>query len=490
MSLNQMARSIFLHAVDCVKPEELVKKSLHLVNTNTLSVNGTIYPLNKNVHVVGFGKAVHRMWIGVRDRLKHHIVGGCLSIPHGTLVPQDPPRDDALSCVAIRHGALNNFPDADAVANAMCIRKVMDSLRVDDVAIVLISGGGSALLPSPVPDVSLADKVESIKVVAAAGGNIKQLNLMRQQLSLTKGGRLLESCRSKNIISLIVSDVVGDPLEVIASGPTVPNNSTTIDCLNMFRQLNVQNDIPNSVMKHLESKASSETVAVQNESLLHCNNVIVGSNTVLVESARRKAIELGFKPYVLTTQLEGDATSFARTFTELVLRLKTNTAESQHEPHIKSLLHQLNVDVTTYESEGGFSGEKICLIMGGETTVKVVGEGRGGRNQHFILSALCRWRELYSGLPPDHSRGVCILSAGSDGQDGATDAAGAVCDGEMLEEVLCKDLDVHGYLVKCASYDFFSDYSFLGGLLKTGLTGTNVMDIQLALIDRTIPKSI
>jgi len=469
-----------------VRAEHLVASSVHRVG-DVLHVNGKEYVLNNNLSIVGFGKAVYGMAVGVQKLLSDHIVEGYLSVPHG-FKPTDSKLLDPTSYIKVSPGAKDNLPDAEAMQSAVKIQNIINSLTRDDVGIVLISGGGSALLPLPVPQISLEEKLLSINTVAKAGGNIKQLNLMRQKLSQIKGGKLLESCACTNIIALIISDIVGDPVDLIASGPTVCNTSTFTQCIDIFNQLKVNEHIPKSVMHYLsEMKNTCDNdeycnIQKQSESLRSCNNVLVGSNTILVRSAHHAAIQCAFQPVIVTNKLECDAQLVGTVLAELAVRVLFSEGKTE----IIQLLEEITCDMESILHADLDNMNKVCLIFAGETTVNVKGTGCGGRNQHIVLSALSHWKDLSLRREKsiDFSK-ICLLSAGTDGQDGATDAAGAVCDGAIVGQVVASDLNVQSYLSNCASNDFFESYPILDGLIKTGLTGTNVMDIQIVLVDKS-----
>ena len=411
------------------------------------------------------------MAIGVADVLSDHINRGVLSVPFGTKTTL---QFEKLPGFEICEGASSNLPDESAQQNAQKIKSLVEHVKPNDILMILVSGGGSALLPLPVEGITLEEKLRTIKQVAHAGGSIKQLNTVRKNISQVKGGKLLEKCFSKNILAFIISDIVGDPIDLIASGPTVTDSSTVADCLHIFSELNVTSKLPTLVVKYLENNLSHSK---HNHGVQHCNNLIIGSNEILTRNASKIASELGYKPFVLTNTLEGEAQTVGETFADICTNL-LNKLKDNRSKLFKSLGSNVEVDITE---------NKMCLIASGETTVHVKGTGKGGRNQEMVLSFLSKLVHYQQNNDKvlDFTK-MCFMSAGTDGQDGPTDATGAFCNGELLELVANRDVNLGDYLTNNGSYDFFSKY--FGGefLLKTGLTGTNVMDIQILVLDFTV----
>lgn len=477
---SNIAKKIFASAMETIAPDKLARNSLHR-RGDVLVVNDKEYRLKENVYVVGYGKAVLGMMRGVQDVLKDHIVRGVISVPYGTKETFKTQYQTINKNITVMEGARNNLPDNDAVKNADCIKTLAQSVSVEDILVVLTSGGGSALLPAPPPTIGLSNKLEAIKIVGCAGASIQQLNTVRKHLSELKGGKLAKLCSSENMISLIISDIVNNPIDLIASGPTVFDSSTAQDCFEIFKSLNIRKNIPPIVVDYLKQSVNN----TDGESKMgyfteQCNNVIIGSNKILVESAATKAEELGYKPYVLTTELEGDSTETGYMFAEIVSSLLLREPKSKIAEILARVNNAFNPDEFLDDCDSGLN---VCLITAGETTVQVKGCGRGGRNQQLILSALLRMRDLaitHKHLSFQH---MCLFSAGTDGQDGPTDAAGAFCDGNLVEYSTKFGVDVKSYLDNNASYDFFSDCCSGEYMFKTGLTGTNVMDIQLFVLD-------
>jgi hydroxypyruvate reductase len=306
----------------------------------------------------------------------------------------------------------------------------------------LWSGGGSALLPAPVPGVSLDDKIRVTRLLSSAGANIAQLNAVRSQLSRVKGGGLARACRAGRLISLIISDVPGDPLEVIASGPTVDGTSTPGDALDVLNQLGLLGhpDLA-SVEAFLRQHARTEK---KQASLPHVTNFVIGNNAMAVDAAGCEAERLGYShAMIAATAPEGAAEDIGRHLAAMAVRMRDEPGPD-------------------------------CLISGGEPTVHLVDEsqrGLGGRNQQLALAAL---------MALGDGQGIALLSGGTDGEDGPTDAAGAIVNAEVVERASQLQLDPGDYLRRNDAYPFFDA---AGGLFKTGPTQTNVCDLRIVVTD-------
>jgi glycerate-2-kinase len=305
----------------------------------------------------------------------------------------------------------------------------------------LISGGGSALLPAPLPGISLAEKQAITRHLSAAGANIEELNTVRKQLSRIKGGGLARACRAGHLVTLIISDVLGDPLDVIASGPTVPDSHTRRDALAVLARYGYDSPAVRDVL--------SRSPITNHHSPLTCQvtNLVIGNNALAVDAAGIEAERRGYShAMIAATQLEGPAEEIGRDLANMTLQML---------------------------SEAG----PDCLITGGEPTVKLAPaeiRGKGGRNQQLVLAAMT---ELF----PRSPMSFALLSAGTDGEDGPTDAAGAMIDANLVEPMKTSQLDPDDYLRRNDAYTFFQQ---LGGLIKTGPTHTNVCDVRVVVVDR------
>jgi glycerate 2-kinase len=336
-------------------------------------------------------------------------------------------------------------PDEAGFRGAQKIVKLLEKTGEKDLVIFLISGGGSALLPYPAEGLSLEDKQEVTRALLEVGADIHEINALRKHLSLVKGGRLARFAFPSPLISLILSDVIGDDLDSIASGPTVPDKSTFGDCLHILDKYHIRDRIPQAVVKIMEKGARGEIEESPKPGdpiFEQAQNVIIGSNIQAVEAARNEAHKLGYNTLILSTFIEGETKDVARV----------------HAAVAKEIL-----------SSGNPICRPACVISGGETTVTIQGKGLGGRNQEFALAAAID----IAGL-----RDVVVLSAGTDGTDGPTDAAGAIVDGTTIERAEKMGMDAELFLRENDSYHFFQS---LGDLIITGPTHTNVMDLRLVL---------
>jgi hydroxypyruvate reductase len=310
----------------------------------------------------------------------------------------------------------------------------------------LISGGGSALLPLPVEGVSLADKQDTTKILLASGATIHEINAVRKHISMVKGGGLARAAYPATLISLMLSDVIGDDLDVIASGPTQPDSSSFEDCITIFDRYAIGDKLPETVISHIQKGLKGEVAENPKPGdpvFAAAQSAIVGSNIECILAAQKKARDLGYGTLVLSTMVEGETREVAQVHASIAKEI------------IKS---------------GHPLSPPACVLSGGETTVTIKGRGLGGRNQEFVLAAamsLGGWKK------------VVVLSAGTDGTDGPTDAAGAVADGLTVQRAQTLGLNPATFLSNNDSYRFFEK---LGDLVKTGPTNTNVMDLRIMLV--------
>ena len=340
-----------------------------------------------------------------------------------------------------------NFPTAAGVAGADEMLRLLGDAGPDDVAVCLISGGGSALLPAPVQGVSLEDKQAVTKQLHASGATIGEMNAVRKHLSRVKGGRLAEAFRGKRLISLIISDVVGDPLDVIASGPTAPDPTTFADALAVLDRYRLTDQVPASVLASLRAGAAGAIPETPKQLPANVHNLVIGSNAVALAAARSAAEQFGYHVLDLGPFVEGETQPVATAVAGIVRNIR-----EREEP----------------------IPPPACILIGGETTVSLGdAPGRGGRNQEFVLAMLTKLG--------DAMEGVCVLSGGTDGEDGPTDAAGAVATADTLRRASAAGLDPRAFLARHDSYPFFDT---VGGLIRTGLTDTNVMDVRVILVAR------
>jgi hydroxypyruvate reductase len=366
-------------------------------------------------------------------------------IADGVVVVKDGYRADTRRVRLLEAG--HPVPDARGEAAARAIRALAESAGADDLFLVLVSGGGSALTPAPVPPITLADKQALTRLLLAAGANINQLNAVRKHCSQLKGGQLARAAAPARVHALLLSDVIGDPLDVIASGPTAPDASTFAEALAILERFDLTRRAPAAIVERLERGARGEipeTPKLEDPIFRRVTNTVIGNNLLVVEAAAARARALGYAPHVLTRSLEGEAQEVARTLVGLAREIQAGR---------------------------GPVAPPACLIAGGETTVTVRGTGIGGRCQEWALAAAI---EL-EGVP-----GVVALAAGTDGTDGPTAAAGALADGDSARRARRLGQDLRARL---ADNDSNGVLATLGDLVITGPTNTNLLDLYLLLVD-------
>lgn len=446
------AEAIWRAGVEAVQPRHCIPYELGLLEE---SVRG--WSTDRHYLIVGGGKAGAAMAQATEAFLLGKgippgKITGWVNVPEGS----QPTR---LQCVHLHPArpAGYNFPTAEAVKGTEQMLKLIDDAPDDVLILCLISGGGSAILCAPVPGVPLEYKVDVSKHLSSAGATITELNAVRKHLSHFKGGQLAQRCfrsgtsSKKQLLSLIISDVIGDPLDVIASGPTALDPTTFQNALTVLQEKGLMNKAPRSVIEYLQAGTRNERpetlkrMPVNESQLLHR---LVASNQKAIDAAARKAESLGYEVIEYSDKREHDTIHLATYFADQIYHY------SEKHP--------------------------ICLISGGETTVKLpANHGKGGRNQSFALACLSQLQLLADG-DDVQLQGVTILCAGTDGEDGPTDAAGAFADLGVLQSAREQKLSMEDALVRQDAYPFFAA---TGSLFKTGLTETNVMDLRVVLIN-------
>ncbi|CAN7988612.1 unnamed protein product [Ixodes hexagonus] len=491
--LRKQARALLEAGIQEVLPGALVAKSVQREG-DTLRLGGRTIPLAHNVYMVGFGKAVGGMAYAVQRLLGDHLVRGVVNVPVGTretaallhkpeMVPQEP--------VQVFEGARNNLPDEEALVGAMAIVTFISRLQATDLLLVLVSGGGSALLPVPLEPLTLREKMGAIELLSRRGAKIQEVNSVRKHLSLVKGGNLLRQTQAK-VVSLILSDVVDDPLETIASGPTVPNREEEGMPLRIIDKYGLRDQVAPSVLALLERHMREGTGLPQPVKAL---NFLIGNNKAgippmhhriaaraVIAAARR----LGYRPYLLTTSLQGEARQVGEAFALLASHLCHDDGTCGQHTSLSEVAQQLRVRYKELEqlresAKLSFSqGHSVCVVAAGETTVHVRGSGRGGRSQEMALAAALAFDALFK------SRQACddllFLAAGTDGADGPTDAAGAIAHLDTAREARAQGLDPAAALENNDSHTFFRAYARGVDHVVTGPTGTNVMDLDILLL--------
>jgi glycerate 2-kinase len=432
-SLRRQALAIFQAALKAAAPAEAVRRSVRLTR-GTLLAGRKRYSLAKfrNIYVIGAGKASIEMARAIERLLRARVSGGWINTKYGHAAPLR--RIEVNECG-------HPLPDARGEDGARRIAEIASEASADDLVICLISGGASALLPLPVAPVTLKDIRETTQLLLDCGANIHEVNCVRKHISAIQGGQLARLAYPATVLALILSDVIGDDLDVIGSGPTVPDSSTSSSAKAVFQKYAIWQRTPLSVRQRIASGAG-ETPKPGDRVFDRVNNVIVGSNRLAVDAAAKKARAFGFHTLVLSAFVQGEAREVARVHAGI-----TREIVAAGRPVLPP----------------------ACVISGGETTVTIRGQGKGGRNQEFALASVIDIAGLEN---------VVILSAGTDGSDGPTDAAGAIADGTSLNRAMSKGLDPQACLRNNDSYRFFDA---LDDLVKTGPTGTNVADIQIIL---------
>jgi hydroxypyruvate reductase len=436
--LRRDALAIFDAGLKSADPYAAVTRFVHRDGA-VLDVAGHRYDLSqyRNIYIVGAGKASARMAQAFELLLEDRIAASAVIVKYGHSVPTK-----KVKILEAGH-PMPDHAGLEATADVIGLVKGADK---DDLILCLISGGGSALLSCPREGVSLQDKQETTAWLLKSGARIEEVNAVRKHISQVKGGGLARDAYPATVVSLIMSDVVDDPIETIASGPTAPDPSTYADCIRVLERYQLWERIPHGVRKVVEKGLRGElreTPKEEDAIFLKVTNVVVGNNRLATHGAKQRARELGYQSCILSSLLQGEA----------------RDAAVFHVAVAKEVL---------------ISGEPIsrpaCLISGGETTVTVRGEGMGGRNQEFALAAA---------LEIEGSEQIVVLSGGTDGTDGPTDAAGGIVDGTTIRRAKDKGLDGRAHLEKNDSYPFLLAAD---DLLVTGPTFTNVMDLRLILV--------
>jgi len=439
--LRDVAMELIWAALGAVNPVRAVARHLRW-EPPTLFVGDCPYDLSRidRVIVIGAGKAGAGMASAVEALLSERVATGWVNVRYG-YEPAQP-----LARIHI-HPAGHPIPDEASLGGTRRMLALVDSLTPRDLAMVLISGGASALMEAPVPGVSLADLQALTDSLLRSGATIGEINTVRKHLSQVKGGRLAERITRQGARAavLVLSDVIGSPLDAIGSGPCAPDPTTFADAWAVLERYNLLDQVPPSVLRHLErgrSGQETETPKPGDRLFAGVHTVIVAENRTAAEAAVERARALGFHAALLTTYLEGEAREVGRVLAALA-------KEEAHTGHPLPL--------------------PACLVLGGETTVTVRGPGRGGRNQEVALGAA---------LALEGWENVLVATLATDGTDGPTDAAGAFADGSTVARARALGLDPADHLTRNDAYPFFAA---LGDLIITGPTGTNVNDLAFVL---------
>jgi glycerate 2-kinase len=441
--MRSQAQELFRASLRRVDPYEAVRRFVRLEgNTLLLDEEGeskTVLDLQAfaRVFVVGGGKATAPMARAVEDILGERIRKGIINVKYGFA-------EELVRTELVEAG--HPLPDQKGLEGARKILDLLQSAGERDLIFSLISGGGSALLPLPAGIITLAEKQALTKKLLECGASIDEINAIRKHISLSKGGQLARAAFPATTVNLMLSDVVGDRMDVIASGPFVPDESSFKEAWAIIEKYEIT-DIPESIKVHLQKGLRGEIPETPKAGDLvfsRVHNRIVGSNLLALEAAKDEAERMGYRTLILSSRVEGETKEVARVHTAIA----------------KEIL-----------ASGQPLRPPACVVSGGETTVTIRGHGLGGRNQEFCLAAALDLADL----PPR----VVVLSGGTDGNDGPTPAAGAIVDQQTVQRGIRAGMNAAEYLRNNDSFRFFEK---TGELLMTGPTKTNVMDVRLVLV--------
>jgi hydroxypyruvate reductase len=442
--MRRMARTIFSKAVSSVDPAQRMKDMIRIEKDRLLikteEDSEKVFHLDafKKIFLIGTGKASASMAQAIEKIFGDRITKGVIAAKYGHVLPLQ--RTEIIE-------AGHPIPDQKGFGGAKKIQSLLKESGPGDLVIFLLSGGGSALLPLPAEGITLEEKQQVTQFLLDCGADIREINTIRKHISQIKGGWLARWAFPSTVIGLILSDVVGDPLDVIGSGPTVADISTFEEAWDILTKYDLIERIPPSIRNHLlrgkEGKVE-ETPKPGEKTFEKVHNYLIGSNLLALRAAEKEASSLGLNTLILSSSIVGD----------------TREAARFHAAIAKEVI-----------STGNPIPRPACIISGGETTVTVKGHGLGGRNQEFALAGALE----ISGLEK-----VVLLSGGTDGTDGPTDASGALADHTTVSRARAAGLDPKAHLENNDAYPFFQR---LGDLLITGPTHTNVMDVRILLVD-------
>jgi glycerate 2-kinase len=435
---RQAAMEILTAALVAADPGEAVKRFLKLEG-ETLRVVDRSYDLRayRRVLVVGGGKAGATMAGAVEQVLGSRVTAGVVNVKYGHVAPTS-----TVKIVEAGHPV----PDEQGLAGTRQMLELLQGAGEQDLVISVISGGGSALVDLPVDGITLDDMKALTDALLRSGATINEINTIRKHLSQVKGGGMARMSSPATLISMILSDVVGNPLDFIASGPTVPDTTSFSDAWGVLERYGLTDGVPKPIADRLKAGLRGEVADTLKEgdpAFDRVQNVVVASNELAAEAAAARAKELGFNTMLLSTFVEGEAREIAKVYSGVAREIRTY---------------------------GRPLARPACLIAGGETTVTVRGKGKGGRNQEMALSAALK----IAGMED-----VMIVPSATDGNDGPTDATGAIADGSTVARALAMGLNPADYLAQNDAYHFFQK---LGDLIITGPTNTNVNDLTFVYV--------
>jgi glycerate 2-kinase len=432
--LRQCAQQIWEAALTAARPEACIPKVIQLSDDGFV-VDGKEIQTPGRLVVIGAGKASAGMAGVIEGLFGKRISAGLVITKYGHRI-----ETEHIQIFEAGHPV----PDQSGALAVEGMREILRDLRPGDVVLCLISGGGSALLPAPAPQIDLKEKQEVTTALLRAGATIRELNAVRKHLSSIKGGQLLRWTAPARVVSLIMSDVIGDPLDFIASGPTSPDTTTFADALTIIQKYGIE--VSGRVRERFEAGTRGEIEETPKEGdpiFERVSNHVIATNRMLVETASAKARELGFETLFLSSEVEGEARDVGRFFASMAREIG---------------------------STGNPAEPPACVLAAGETTVTVRGLGMGGRNQEMALAWAMKMK--------DWDRPTCFASIATDGTDGSTIAAGGLVDPHTYRRAIEVNMDPARYLRSNDSYNFLKA---VGDLVTTGPTQTNLMDLQILL---------
>ncbi|ACN17121.1 TtuD [Desulforapulum autotrophicum HRM2] len=436
--INEQLKAIFNAGLDAVKTDSAVKRWVKR-RGNTLVINHQTYKLDsfKRIFIVGAGKGVAPMAGVLKQILGDYLYRGMVIVKNGHAGDLD-----AVEVVEAGHP----HPDQAGFEASRRLAGMVEEATADDLVFCLITGGASSLLTLPIDGITLEDKQTVTHVLLECGADIQEINTIRKHLSGIKAGQLAKKAYPAQVITLIVSDVIGNQYTDIGSGPTAPDHTTFQSCWNIITSYGLEDRLPANVIRRIEAGVHGripETPKENDPVFERVNNMIVADNLLALQAAQTKAERLGYNTLILSSALEGESRQVARFLAAIAMEVRQT-----HHP----------------------IAPPACLIIGGETTVQVKGSGKGGRNQELALAMA---------LSLKAADNIYALCAGSDGSDGMTDAAGAIIDNTTVGQARSEKRDPWMYLNNNDSYNFFKP---MGNLVITGPTLTNVMDINIMII--------
>ena len=437
LTFRVIAEKIFLEGVESVTPDRLIRAVIRR-DGNILAIENRILSLDalENIYVVGAGKASALMGEEVEKLLGDRITEGHIVVKYGF--------SRKLRHIKITEAG-HPVPDSNGFKAAREIVRICEKAGANDLVICLFSGGGSSLLPDIPAGCTADDMIQLTDLLVNCGAGISEINAVRKHLSAIKGGQLARLAFPASLVNLIISDVPGDRLDVIASGPTVADPTTFNKALTVLDSYGLKSRISPAIINYLNEGSAGKRPETPKENdmvFTRTHNILVGRNRMALEAAKKKALEYNINAVIIDDQLQGDIPAVAEYLVNTALKFRNDKGEAK----------------------------PVCLLFGGETTVKMSGNGLGGRNQHLALA---------SALLLENYPGITILCAGSDGNDGPTGAAGAVVDSESANSARNHSIDPEKYFTAFDSFHFFKE---AGGHIITGPTLTNVMDIIVILI--------